>query len=115
MNPLPVSPWTLEEASAFTGMLQQKLQPHYCVGLTGSVLYRGKGRYDLDIIVFPAKSYRWDLDELRLLMLGAGMQLLRNREQVQAYWAKKYNSNDRKHVEIWQTLSGKRVDVFFLR
>jgi len=115
VTPLPLSAWTLEEASAFTNALHQKLQPHYCVGLTGSVLYRGKGKYDLDVIVFPSKSQHWSFEELYSLLKAAGMQQLRDVTAVRREWARKYGSHDRKHVEIWQTAEGKRVDLFFLR
>lgn len=115
MTPLPISSWTLEEASAFIDALHQKLQPHYCVGLTGGVLYRGRSRHDLDVIVFPSKSDHWKPAEVQILLVSAGLWLVRTREEVRREWGQRYKSNDRKHVEIWQTSEGKRVDVFFLR
>jgi hypothetical protein len=105
--------WTLDAAVEFFRMLWDELEPlGYYVGLTGSVVTKGRSFHDLDIIIYPASTKRRDHAVLLEGLKKAGMKLLFEREVVVKAWRRR-GSDDEKHIEVWD-YKGKRVDIFFL-
>jgi hypothetical protein len=104
--------WDIFSAMAFIKDLRTALlDVGYCVGLTGSVLYKLSSEKDLDVIIYPHGTLpKGNLEgALRL----AGMKRTMTKDEVQRMWLRDYGSTDTKHVEIWE-VAGKRVDLFFL-
>ena len=107
--------WTLDEALSFIRDLSGALLPHgWGVGLCGSVLTKGCSRKDLDIIIFPQDTTSTNYSGLLVLLEEAGLTLRYNHMVVREAW-RKAGSRDNKIVEVWETASGKRVDIFLLR
>jgi hypothetical protein len=104
--------WSLVDALDLIHKLWPKLQPHYYIGLTGSVLREGQSPNDLDLIVYPASTQRGDKDFVARVLREAGLQRRVTVEYVHLRWRKK-GSDDTKHVEVWE-YGGKKVDIFFL-
>ena len=108
-----MSGWTRDEALTLVSALWPSLKAvGYYVGLTGSVLVKGKSRNDLDLIVYPASTTSQDKSLVVGVLMGAGLTRLTSRESVHRRWRKR-GSSDEKHVEVW-ALGGKKIDVFFL-
>lgn len=106
------SGWTLKEARNTLLRIEAILQPHYHVGMLGSVLHKGHSENDLDIVIFPDSSPRFDVEEVQGLLKGMGLELKVPRDTVLKYWRKK-GSNDNKYVEVWFDEIGRRIDVFY--
>lgn len=103
--------WSLESALEFIRELEQHLQPHYHVGLTGSVLYTGVSEKDLDIMIFPHCT-EGERPALHKLLTDFDMRLFKDRERVIRGW-RSAGSQDNKIVEIWK-YKKRRIDVFYL-
>lgn len=107
-----MSYWNLKDGVKLVRLLHRALAPHYDVGLCGGVLYTGSSTKDLDVIVYPTQSVRFDRDELGRLLLGFGLTRTRTVIELHAGW-REYGSRDEKWVEEWD-FRGRRVDVFML-
>ena len=107
--------WDLVEAVRFVRILSEDLEHMGLgIGIVGSVLLKGYSDNDLDLVVFPHDTTKPDFKYvLRIVLEGAGMHLAYNVERTHAAW-RKLGSNDTKHVEVWKTREGKRVDLFVL-
>ncbi len=86
------------------------------VAIAGGVMRRGWSMHDLDLVVYPhcrttgrAPSFEAARDYLRRL----GWRLHVDKASMHKYWRKK-GSKDRKHVEVWHTADGRRVDLLVL-
>ena len=78
--------------------------------LAGSVLNKGESKHDLDIVVFPHCSENASIVKMREGLHAAGLHIERTAEELRRFWREK-GSEDRKHVEIWATAQGRRIDV----
>ncbi len=106
--------WNLEQGIAFLRTLETELKGGAHVALAGSIMYAGVSNKDLDVVIYPhtknetctQKSYQRGVNRA---LLSLGMKRRGNRERA-AYW----ESGDTKHMEVWETADGKRVDFLFL-
>lgn len=107
--------WDLTDALRLVSLLNEPLRlTGFGVGMAGSVLTAGGSNHDLDLIVFPLRTTRNNVEDVRsMFRMCAGMRLLFDRGVVTARW-RKLGSDDEKHVEVWEH-EGKRVDIFFLK
>lgn len=101
--------WTLNEGIAVCQTLDPLLRPHNAfVALTGSVLHKGASEKDLDIVIIPLKN------ELTITQHTAICKLFSQLYKfVKVVNTAKYY--DDKYVEVYQTSTGKRIDVFFTK
>ncbi len=110
----PRGKWTLEEALDVIRSLNVCTRAAgYYVGLTGSVLHKGKSHNDLDLLLVPLSDQQLDYDRLVGVLRDFGMTLVVDKERVHARW-RKVGSNDTKHVEIW-SYKGKKIDCIFVK
>ena len=103
--------WLLDDALVFVRALELHLAPNYHVALTGSVLFVGHSRKDLDILIYPHRTPTNDYAEVRKILESFDMSLTVDHEAVLRKWSKWNASSDTKHIELWD-YKGKRVDVF---
>lgn len=106
--------WTLIEAQNLIAALEDYAEEtgwHFA--LAGGVLRNGRSAHDLDLIAYPRTSTSSDRKQLRFMLKRAGWWLRVPVNEMHGHWKNK-GSKDRKHVEVWQTSSGKRVDLFIL-
>lgn len=109
------TPWTREEALEMISEISPGLKSvGYELALAGSILTKGTSSKDVDVVLFPTNSNQQDLPKLKEQLETLGMRLLHTEEIVKARWKRVYNSEDKKHVEVWEW-KGKRVDLFFLK
>lgn len=107
--------WTFFEAIAIVNDLDaawEKSGWHFT--FAGSVLRNGSSEKDLDIIAFPHDSSKASHGKLWRLLKGHRWKLRIDARQLHDFWRQK-GSSDRKHVEVWKTEDGRRVDVFVLK
>lgn len=112
-------PWTLDEARSFISTVQELIFPlgHY-VALTGSVLFEGESKKDLDLIIYPADTTKsLDAAEVRKALVGLGMRLRGDfafirMARKRSRDSRRLESLDTKEVEFW-TWGEKRVDIFW--
>lgn len=103
--------WTLKEAIDLARDLNSCAgATGWHFGITGSVLFKGSSEKDLDLIAYPRNSKDCDRSDLRALLSLCGMRLRMDVKELQSHW----KSGDKKHVEVWQTGNGKRIDLFIL-
>lgn len=108
------SPWELKEAHELIDRILPYLKAAgFYPALTGSVLFQGVSKKDLDIIVYPANSSRYEIRNAFMALEAAGLTQWMDKDRVAQAWVDK-GSTDRKHVEVWLTEDKKRVDIFFL-
>lgn len=114
-HPGNFKPWTPGEGRAFARRLGRELAPHYAIALTGGTLTHVRGeRKDVDVIVYPMKNARWDLDEIRGLLRAAGLEPLLSADQMRRHWRRRgVGDLDGRHVEVWRTGDRRRVDVLY--
>ena len=106
--------WHLYDAVTFAQSLIPSLrEAGWGCALGGSVLEHGWSGHDLDLVMFPRTTTEMNRVAMDRVLLGAGMRLVHSVRTVQAAWHKQ-GSFDQKHVEIWKTLEGRRVDIFVL-
>ncbi len=105
--------WPLEEGLTLVQELSGPLlEKGWAIGLTGSVLLKCHSDKDLDIMVYPMSTTgTHTAEDVHVVLIKAGLKLVRTSEEVQAYWREK-GSLDEKHVEAWG-FRGRRVDVFY--
>lgn len=104
--------WVLDDGLTLVRDLAERLRPRYFIGLTGSVLVKGRSFNDLDVIVYPGSSVDQDKGFVEKVLTASGLRRLHTVDVVQAKW-RRHGSQDAKHVEVWE-YQGKKVDVFFL-
>ena len=106
--------WDLDSALTFIREHEEALRKlGWCLGLTGSILLKGQSKKDLDLILFPANNGKVDREALYELLEEQGLRLQHTSIVVHQAWQRQ-GSSDRKHVEVWRTLDGRRIDFFFL-
>lgn len=110
--------WYYHEATKFVRRLERKLkvvEAH--VTFTGSVLHKGWSKKDLDLIIYPHQSQRFDLELIRDALRAAGMRCVFPVGEVHRDWRER-GIKDKKVVEVWVVGRGrnrKRVDIMFLK
>lgn len=106
--------WTLDEATRLCRFLWPRLMSvGWHLAVTGSVMTRGQSRKDLDLVAYPRRSgsrVNHLRSELRRAGLTPGIGVL----EVRKIW-RDGGSRDSKHVEVWWTEGGRRIDLFVLR
>lgn len=111
------SRWNLDEARVLLNALEStaKLQhAGWHFALAGGVLFKGRSTHDLDIIAYPHITCAGNRRALRKLLREPFGWYLRMRAwELHRYWRRK-GSQDRKHVEVWKTPDGRRVDLFIM-
>jgi hypothetical protein len=106
--------WTLDEVRTLLGNLEKFAEEtgwHFA--LAGGVLREGHSAHDLDLIAYPRTSTNSDRHMLRFLLTRVGWTLRVPAKEMHGHWKAK-GSKDRKHVEVWRTGNGRRVDLFIL-
>lgn len=106
--------WTFEDVRPLLKMLNDSAEEtgwHFA--LAGGVLNEGHSAHDLDIIAYPRTSTKSDRKQLRYLLNRLHWTLRMPVQELHKHWKAK-GSKDRKHVEVWQTGTGRRVDLFIL-
>ena len=83
------------------------------LALAGGVLHRGRSYHDLDLIAYPHDMSRPRRRKLIAGLRALGATRLRTAPEMRAHWRTK-GSRDTKHVEVWRTDDGRRVDVIIL-
>lgn len=108
-------PWTMEDSLRFIRRLYPTLkEAGFSVALTGSVLFDGESKNDLDLVIYPQNASEYSLDKLHNALKKEGLKVLYPRHVVAKAWAA-LGSNDTKVVESWMTGDNHRIDVFLLR
>lgn len=108
--------WTLEEAIPFLRNLEKVAeQNHWHLALTGSVLYKGESKDDLDIVVYPhdvpdGKSTWFEVDPDEVVAkLGFNFNQRLNEQDTD------YGDKRRVYiVEVIHNNQKKRIDLFLL-
>jgi predicted nucleotidyltransferase len=102
--------WTREEALLFCSVHWEKFKEiGWHIGLTGSVLYKGHSSKDLDLIFYPRKTQQKDRQKLCALLELLGWKREKDLTSLS------HERLDLKHVELWETAEGNRVDIFILQ
>ena len=109
--------WTLEQALEVVRKLDPLTRRIGCfTGLTGSVLHKGRSEKDLDITVIPLDASKpidlWGI--CFALKDGMGWKRTHSEADIKKIWADK-GSTDIKHVEVWRTPEGRRVDIMIVK
>lgn len=120
--------WTLEQGVKFVQNLERavfnsptssSLGVH--VGLTGGVLYNGKSKKDLDVMVYPHNTTKLPTAEdvhNRFIELGLVPFFEKDRASAPEWTTSRPQQNqktgDQKLITLWKTQSGKRIDFFFV-
>ncbi len=111
--------WHLSTALGFLSEVRAAvLSAGYEVGLTGSVLHRGKSAKDIDIIIYPLNTEKQNVEALERALTGMGLVKEFDKDFVQKMWREKANSKDQKHVEVWRDSRDRRrrrIDIFLLK
>ncbi len=106
--------WTLAQAQELIRTLDKyAAETGWHFALAGGVLRNGSSNHDLDLIAYPRTSTDSSREKLRQLLEDCNMWLRMDVKEMHGHWKAK-GSKDRKHVEVWQTYDGKRVDLFIL-
>lgn len=107
---MPKRYWDLDTGVALARELEIHMAPKYHVALAGSVLHKGESFKDLDLIILPRRVPDNDPAEVKMLLEAFGMKLVVPLKRVREEWAKKHDSLDTKHVEVWY-INSRRIDV----
>jgi hypothetical protein len=105
--------WTLTEGIEVCRELEAALAPDYHVALGGGVLHKGESNKDLDVLIYPHKTYHYSVAAVRALLVNAGWQLLVHADEVREKWREAGNK-DEKLVDVWRYRK-RRVDVIYPR
>lgn len=106
--------WDLESGLVFVRVLERELRvAGYHVGIVGGVLHRGASVNDLDVVVYPRDTTRRNTGRARRVLERLGMVCQSSVRDTWTRWAL-HGSADRKCVDVWSTLDGRRVDVFWM-
>lgn len=93
--------------------LSKELHAGWHFALAGGVLLNGESDHDLDLIAFPRCSVAANRKALRAVLRECGWHLRMQAWELHRFWRRK-GSADRKHVEVWKTTDGRRVDLFVM-
>jgi hypothetical protein len=105
--------WTQQEAIWMLASLEPRLKEVGChCGLTGSVLYRGDSKKDLDVIIYP--HWKKDAEPQDLQPVKAWLVKFFESDKMNDC-ASTSQERDDKHVCWLLTKAGKRIDFFFLQ
>jgi hypothetical protein len=105
--------WTFEEVQVLLKNLNNyAVETGWHFALAGGVLCNGASAHDVDIIAYPRTSTKSKREDLYGLLGRLWVRRLTAKE-LHKHWKAK-GGKDRKHVEVWQTPTGKRVDLFIL-
>jgi hypothetical protein len=103
--------WTFEAGLAWCCQANRLLLDHNVhTALTGSVLFKGSSKKDLDIIIYPHKT------SCRIPFINEICNILSLRfveDRTNAH--SRYSDSDHKKVYHTETESGKRIDIFMLQ
>jgi len=103
--------WTLTEAVDWIRANNLMIESHNaCVGLTGSVLFKGQSIKDLDVIVFPLKTSKSSPTPFEVCQLF-GLNFIADRTMAHM----NYKEGDTKTVIHTEDNQGRRIDLFFLQ
>ena len=103
--------WTLNDALMITQMVETAVAAvGWHVALGGGVMKNCRSTHDLDLIFYPHDSTDARLSRLRPALRSMKWKLTHTYARVQRNWRTK-GSADQKHVEVWKTSDGRRVDV----
>ena len=109
--------WILEELVALARYIEPNARARgWHVGVTGGVLYKGQSDHDGDIVAFPhqrGRCARKGIKGLHQALRASGLSLSWSRKDLTKNWRKR-GITDRKWVEIWADVTGRRVDVLVL-
>lgn len=111
-----VSHWTFNEARMTIVLLEELAKEQHAgwhFALAGGVLLRGSSTHDVDIIAFPHVTLAGNRKALRRVLRTCGWYLRMKAWELHKYWRRK-GSPDRKHVEVWKTTDGRRVDLMIM-
>lgn len=118
LNKKPGVLWNLGQGISFINKLLPAMnKAGFYLGLTGSVLFGGESRKDLDILVYPTNKSKCDFDLARAVLKEAGLTCLCTFPEIQEIRKKRGTTQvpeDLKLVEAWKTKYGQRVDFFFV-
>ncbi len=107
MSPL----WTLEQAILVIRTIAPDCaNAGWHLALAGSVLLQGSSTHDLDLIAYPHDSTTVHLDNLHRAFRTRGWRRRAPAAEVVKHW-RTLGSTDCKHVEVWRTPDGRRVDI----
>lgn len=99
--------WMLSEGIEICSALKPMLEPFgYCIGLTGSVLFKGESENDLDLILYPLRDYSTSpympaLNKVLEYFDGHGAEAVTN-------------GSDQKRVIKFYTPEKRGVDIFLM-
>jgi len=103
--------WSLYEALKLIQSIQPQLMVNgWFVALAGGVLNKGRSEHDLDLVLVPMKTGAASIAQLHMVLDFAGWKRTHEAEQMREHWKSK-GSPDGKHVEVYRTYDGKRIDV----
>lgn len=106
--------WTLVEGRKLARMLERELAPlGWHVGLTGSVLMKGSSCKDIDLLVYPHKTFDRVMVRVFKKLKSLGWTRRKTTAMMWSYWRKK-GSPDSKFVEVYETKDGRRVDLIYV-
>jgi len=112
--------WTLDQGIEMVRQIERALAScGWHAALGGGVLHRGQSDHDLDVIVFPRQRIAETVRQPHIGLLRTAlrhdldMTLFATVDRVQKHWRSK-GLGDLKHVEVWKTADGKRVDLLVL-
>lgn len=111
----PVGPmWTLLQGLDMVRGLQPGLvKVNWNVALGGGVLYKGESLKDLDLVFFPYDTSKARIYRLQDRLEDQGWTRTNTVNQMWAHW-RETGVTDRKHIEVYRTPSGKRIDAIIL-
>lgn len=109
-------PWKQKEAITLLKKLEKLLYArcNLHVALGGSVLFTGKSKHDLDVIVYPHNTTHFSIfvEEFEYAVRQLGLIPYMSTKRLHSYWRSK-GGTDTKRVEVWE-YKGKRVDFILL-
>ncbi len=105
--------WTQQEAIWCLVSLEARLKEVGChCGLTGSILYRGDSKKDLDVIIYP--HWKKDNEPIDLQIVKDWLVKFFDAEEMNDCKSTSQKRDD-KYVCWLTTKAGKRIDFFFLQ
>lgn len=106
-----MSIWSLEQGLAVAREVEAAVVSlGWHVALGGGVMKIGASRHDLDLIFYPHDARVVSLRHLARGLRSLGWARRHGAPFLWRQWRKR-GSGDTKHVEVWQTRRGSRVDV----
>jgi hypothetical protein len=109
---------TLEDAVQIAREVQEAVQScGFHVALGGGCLHRGRSTKDVDLVLFPHKKpvrmLRSKLQRIAKYLELYGWRKAKSAMQMRKKWSES-GSPDDKHVDVWETPDGVRVDIIIM-